>query len=545
MATNLTGLPPGFVLDEPEIQEKISPQQLPAGFILDEPTPTLRGGIEKTFDAISRAIPEPPTTLPEPTGLAKVYDPSEIIPSAIRGFQKPFRAVGRAITDIIPPSEEYKRFRREYEQGQAPKGIAGEIAAGAGELGAYGLLPEATLAKIPQYASRLLSGLFQGGAIGGIEALEREKGLRDVGIETAKGAGVGTGVAGLLSSISPAIQKTKGLFGKIAKGFAGVPKEATARAFEKELAGKSVFRKEWGELEGKFKTVYSDLGKKTTKAYNEIKKVAGEATKIERDSLRGLDEIVGVQPFIDNVKKLKADTYFQGKSTLSAKDLKIINEHLKILENYKKSIKKGMTAGQLHVEKTKLQNEFLSFDPNEVKKVGTVGHGILKQLRNAFDDALGQLSPQYKAANKNYSEIRNIQTELGSSIKDKNIAKTLRGLDEKDEVTQSLIKKIDELAPENLKFMDELQDIKAMSEFETFFPRKPSKIAAPLAGGAVTGLAFGAGIPSGILAALPLISPKVYGAGIRGSVGLERLLQDKTLHPAIRKMILQQLQTRE
>jgi hypothetical protein len=384
-------------------------------------------------------------------------------------------------------------------------------------------------AKVASAVKTLIGSASVGGTVGGsrfVEELASDEDL-DTSTERALNAGVSAGAVGLglplvsggikylANKLAPVTKKSAGFISEV---LSSVPQKAYKRALDKELAGKSIFKGKYDEK------VFEKLGKKAQTAINSINKEAGKAVGAEKAALRNANIKISTQRVINKLDDMVAEKQFGGETSLKKSDLKLI-------ETFKKKLLQDgaeMQAAKLNVIKNQINNELpkSAFDQQTVAKISSEGQGILKRLAQDINDDIAQSVPDFSKVNQKFSKVRGLRDRLQSKMKDENVARNLRNLynKNKDGTTQQLFEELDELAPANLKFIEELQDNVARAPFEEIFPG--------LGGGSGSGEGFAnlgrllvagqAGVnlsPQAGVGALLLTSPKTQKTLLRTGVG--------------------------
>lgn len=374
----------------------------------------------------------------------------------------------------------------------------------------------------PKVASTIGNLLDQVGINSGAHFIEKmsSEGDPDKAIQAAKDAGVSAGaislalpfveggIGKLAEKISPIVKQS---VAHVAEALSSIPADHYEHALNKVIAGEDFFAKKFD------KSSFEKIGDKAQQAVNFIRTKAGEATKVERDVLKSIDQKVDVGNIASQLKDLVKEKGFVNprsgelSTSLMPTDVKKINEISKRLEN-----KDGLYPGELYVLKKKINN-FLPknvFDTQTVSQLSSEGEGVLKKVAESINEKLKEISTPYAEANASYSQISDIAKRLKSKLKDENIAKSLRTLSQKDETTQSLFQELDDLAPKNLKFMDQLKDEKVRESFDKLLPSGGKFGGANLLRYALIG---GASKASPVLGALAAVSesPEAHRLGLK------------------------------
>ena len=483
-ANSIMNLPEGFVLDESS-----NNSNLPQGFVLDEPTQperqTIKGGVS--------SIRQNP-----------VYD-------TVMGFVDGFNTIPHFITDKIDDTLGFSGFINENirpligkkplttEELEAmeykPQTAGGHIGEFVGSTLPYFAMPTTRLAGIGKLGNMAATGAYQGGLAG---LTESGGDFGAAGLGAGIGAALppalkGVGVVGSKLLAKPATEVYK---------FAGnmmssIPQEVLERALKKELAGQSILsgnfnaKDAFGDisnimkqniqrLPGKsyfddvnkqlgqqaeqayyknltpddyFKNQYNELGNKVQDSLNHLQDITGQATKEGRDSLKKINKVIPAKDIIAYINKLEKAKKFGRVNALEGNDKTSINILKKELKNLN-----NLTPEEAHGIKNKIQN-LLEFSSQTVKPNTTSGKGILSKTSSSIDSILSELSPTYKQNNLAYSSIMNIKDRLGGKLKDENVGNLMSSFAKKDPATQKFMEELNNLAPEDLKFMPQLQEL--------------------------------------------------------------------------------------
>jgi hypothetical protein len=227
------------------------------------------------------------------------------------------------------------------------------------------------------------------------------------------------------------------------------------------MSGDSIFKGKWNPK------VFDTIGKKVQEAVNYVRSETGNATRVERDALRGSNKKLKVDELINRIDNQIESSKYGRVQALQEGDLNEINKVKNQLVKYSKN--GGIEPQELHAIKRNIQQS-VDYRYGTIRKTSSEGDAVLKGIAEEANTILGTTFSTYKDANEKYHAISTIKDRLLSKLKDENIARNLKNLYGKDETTQLLFQELDELAPEKLKFMDELKDAIARQPFEELFP---------------------------------------------------------------------------
>jgi hypothetical protein len=292
-------------------------------------------------------------------------------------------------------------------------------------------------------------------------------------------------------------------------------------AVTKEMSGESIFKGKWNPR------IYDAIGKRVQEAVNYAKDKAGRATQAERDALRGMDkQKVPVDDLVTRINNQIESSQYGRVQTLNKDDLRTINSVKSKLMDL--SSVGGVKPQELHAIKKNIQQS-VNYTYGTVKKTSTEGDAILKVIADDINKKLSVVSPKYAKANSDYNQISTIKSRLLTKLKDENVARNLKGIFNKDETTQSLFKELDEIVPEELKFMDELRDAIVREPFENLFPGR--------GGGSGSHEGFAnilriAGIAHDV-ALFPLVSPAINKLGIQATGKVPGIAKSRSLKQAV------------
>lgn len=314
-----------------------------------------------------------------------------------------------------------------------------------------------------------------------------------------------------------ATQAAPGAMAKISELLAGVPKEAAQRAIDKEKTGESIFSGAWNPKEA-----YQKIGNKVQDAVNWLENATARQAGIEQQALRGHKDPVNVNHVLAKGNDFLSAQKFGRESALNVADQK------KIVGYLQKLSQRNLTPGELHAIKTQIQND-VSWSMGRIKETSEVGEMILKKIRKEIDNTLSVISPEYKAANMEYSKIEGVKDSLLSRIKDQRVARTMHNYHSMDIPSQEDLKMLDEMVPEHMRFMGDLENTTAREPFEMIMPARGYTTGggantAQGIGNIVRGSLVGAGAAKNpyLLPLAAIFSPKTHKAAIRGAYALKK-----------------------
>jgi len=477
MATNLTGLPEGFIIDQPDRQAQAD---LPAGFEIDRPAQQAPSVVE-LLSGLGGGL----------GGIAPTQE------QALAGSE----LVGNVLQTLLP--------------------------AGGSGLGALGGAAAGTaIAPGPGTVIGAILGGAGGAGLGettkqGIEiARQQREGIdpAKIGLEAAFGAGgEALGFGGQIVA-RKAIEKAAPVISKL---LASVPEESTARVVAKELAGDSILR---GKIQPERE--FKELGQKALKAIRETEKQLGKNVGETRKLIAGSENIIlDARPVSENIIQRVKDINVGGVQVLEPQDMKIINEVAQELASG------DVTPAKLLGLKSKIQNA-TSFSREAVSRTTNQGDFLLNEIRKDIDNVLVSEFPELRTANTEFARLQDSLSVLKNELKNKNIARTLRTVDTDANIEKGVtdaFETLDDLMPENKKFLGRARDVRARQDFQGLLPvsrganRSEQEVINLLVRGSGAGALGAAALgPAGAALgplALPLIGPRAQGAAIRALLG--------------------------
>lgn len=307
--------------------------------------------------------------------------------------------------------------------------------------------------------------------------------------------------------LSPAIKVGKKGLAAVSEAFNSVPQEMFERALDKELKGQSIFKGKWSLR------VFNSIGKKAQSAINFVKKEAGKEVGEEVAALKGSKQTINAKGIISKIDDMIEQRAAGGETSLEKKDLKIINDiKNKLITDLE------MNVGKANIIKRQINNK-VKFQTETVKTPSSEGQGILKQVAKDINDSIADVVPKYREVNEKFSKVSNLQDRLKSQLKDVSVERNVRNLfnDKTSKFSQELFEELDEIAPKNLKFIEQLKDSVARAPFEEWFPGRGGGSGGPQ--GIANFLRLGSLTVKPFLA--PAFSPKVAQKGVQ-AVGLAR-----------------------
>lgn len=436
-----------------------------------------------------------------PRAIDKVISP--IANPVANAISYPFANKNESFEDYSKRNDEaYNKTLEDYKPQTALGGAAKFVGSA---------LPTLAIAPTKIGGSALL-----GAGLGAVNSINRGDDPFEVALNTV-GGGIGGGLGhGALKKVEELAQPV-GKF--IANKAAGISPESYQNVLNKYKQGENPFK-------GKFnlEEAYNTLGKKATNAVNIIKKETGESVGSEVEAIRNPEnkKLFNLNDINDTIKEELGNKNYGGIQSLDKADLDAINSIQELLKKHEHTL----DGEQLYGLKKLIQNKYQTFDPNTVKTTTTEGDYIISKIAKQIDDKLSKAYPEYKQAAVEYSNIKKAQKQLGGKLKDVNIGNALRNMNTQENKIAGypeLFKQVDEMAnPEN-KFMQELQDLQARSQFERVLPNSNGEPAwlggghSPL--GIYSGYSLLHGNPSPLaLHALlaGIRSPSTYKAALQG-----------------------------
>jgi len=346
-------------------------------------------------------------------------------------------------------------------------------------------------------------------------------------------------VGGFLDDASKAILEPLAKASKKSIGFVGetlsaVPREFIERAMTKEAQGNSIFK-------GKFNPeIFRKLGERLQGAVNYIDDIAGKAVGEEKLAIKGNDSIVQTGGLINKANSLLEGQTFDEITALNKKDIssikeimsllaptkkKVINEAIGLVDEFgnpitRKIIEEGkpVKISRLLAIRSRI-DDLVKFSPDPVNTVTDEGGMILKDIRKSVTEMLHKNSDELRKVDAKFAKVQEVKTKVIRRIKEENVARNIKSLTTREDTFfKNAFQQIDELAPPDFKFFDNLQDAIARQAFENIFPGR---------GGGSGGAQGAANIfrSIGVItnpALAPLLSPKVQGLAIQGAGAVGR-----------------------
>ena len=419
-------------------------------------------------------------------------------------FQRGSEKQTQDLTQLLAP-EHVPETRVDIEE---PVGFGETVARGAGEF----LTPSPMVANVPGLAFTINQ-------------------TASVLSKAAKASKVVTGTLDEVSKavLEPIAKATKKTIGFVGETLSAVPREFIERAITKEIEGKSIFK-------GKFNPdIFRKLGERLQKAVNHIDDFAGKAVGEEKLAIKGNDSVIQTSGLINKANSLLEGQTFDEITALNKKDIssikeimgllaptkkKVIEEAVGLVDQFGNPITRKITEAGKPVKMSRLLairsriDDLVKFSPDPVNTVTDEGGVILKDLRKSITDMLHKNSDELRRVDAKFSKVQNIKTKVIRRIKEENVARNIKSLTTREDTFfKNAFQQIDELAPSEFKFYDNLQDAIARQAFENLFPGR----------GGGSGGAQGAanifrtiGVVTNPLLA-PAFSPKVQGLAIQGA----------------------------
>lgn len=345
------------------------------------------------------------------------------------------------------------------------------------DIGATFMLPEIKAfqgaglgAKI---GNSVLTNAYQGGLIGGVEDLRQGgNGFGGATIGALGGGALGTAMplagAGINKIItSPKFQK--GLSGAL-EVLTSVPQKYSLRALEAELAGKSLFKGKFDPdtayrpieerlREAKnllptkedFAESYRRLGNKAQEGIENLKNkygsILGEA--MEKAGKTVPDDI----PLLNDISKY-IDRNGAKYNTFKATAPRTVN----FVEN--NLSKDGLTYNDLHEIKNDLYDMGYTGGEDKTGTAGEFARGVAGRINNYLRANI----PNYKEPNEALSHIHDVERGVGGNT---TLANQIENYADENQIKSGLderLKNLDNLLPQENKFLKEAQKIKNSQE---------------------------------------------------------------------------------
>ena len=428
------------------------------GIIKDYPEsqqPVLQGRVEKTnpiMDAEKTFV----SALTSPVRAVNRFT-SPVMNGISSAVTYPFKAGINSIQGKQVPDfgsyynqnlQDFNKANEDYK----PQTFAGKIAGFGGEFLPYSLMG----------AEKVGANAIIGGGQGLIGSINRGDRPLDIAKNTGVGAFIGaTGSLGA-KGLGAGFEKVQP---QVAELMSGIRKESSKRVLEAFKNGQNLF-------EGKFNPAksFNQIGNTAQKAINFVKTKAGKAVNSELESLRNNNPVLfDTNDVSQNIADMLANKNYGGIQTLDANDLNAIKNIQDILDTHGNILSPEQAYGL----KKMIQNKYQNFDPNQVKLTTNEGDYILNNIGKNINKKLTDNFPEYAKTSSEYSKIMDLQNKLGSKLKDQSIGNALRTMDTKSNIANGypeLFNQLDNIAPDNLKFMNSVKDLNARQDFEQWIP---------------------------------------------------------------------------
>lgn len=408
-----------------------------------DPTYKLEGGVSKTVDLTPSGIVN---QLGDTLGAAAV---APII----------------ALRDKTSVKEAFNRNKGRYLDSRKNDPLA-KIQDFTTDMAVYSALPFArafkgagTLSKVGNSA---LTGLYQGGLIGGLESLKNNGNL--------SGTGTGAGVGATLGAGFPIVGRTiKAVTSpKVVSALTSVPEKYLTRAIEAEKAGNSLFQGQWNP-----DTAYQGVGRKIREAKKMLPTKEAFAEEFNKQGKRAVQGL-------ENLKNKAGADISEVLEKLGQEEAIDINGLKNALNTNIKSYAKGgdinpaLETASRDIEQVQnlLQNETKPIDLHNIKEMlydktnyetqgGTIRNDVLKGMANQVNNFLRTKVPEYQKPNDVYSMVKDLERGLGglnqNTVAGKlanygNVNNTLSGYDTK-------IKQLNDLLPREQQFLPRVKEI--------------------------------------------------------------------------------------
>ena len=322
---------------------------------------------------------------------------------------------------------------------------------------------------------RGLTGLYQGGLIGGLESLkENQNPLSGVVSGGLIGAGLNSVLPPILNGVSNGVVKTienpnvQNAVGKTIEVLTSVPEKFTKRALNKELSGNSILNskfdaeKAYRPIEAElrnaksmlptqedFATNFYNLGQKAKDGMESLKNELGAKLGEVLDRFNDKEASKNIQL----AAKTIIDNFGKGGVYNSARE--VAPRVVDFIEN--SLSKEGLTYRDLHRIKDDLYRIGYAASQNREGTAAEVARGVAEQINNY----LRGVAPEYKKLNDTLSLLHTVENELGG-IHSSTIGSKLSNYGDKNNLISGLdqkLKNIDTLLPQNSKFINDTKTL--------------------------------------------------------------------------------------
>jgi len=356
--------------------------------------------------------------------------------------------------------------------------------------------------------------------------------------EALKRAGIAGGLDLALTGIGNiGFNLGKKVFKKVVPTLTGIPKESVEAAVNKPKILK-------GNVE--LDKTFEELGQKAQDAAKYIKNKAGKAVDIEKKIVKNIDEPLDLNDLADNVENRIIGTWSKSGliEKLSSKQTEILED---ISKKFRKMSNKTTSADDLLNLREKL-DDTINWNRKESNNIFA---DVLEGIRDDIKNRLAKISPALNKANKKYQNIIELNKQIQSKIKTENVATNLKNTFKKglqsDEPVAFLneFKKLDELAPKNLKFVEKANNALVNKEFNRYLPNKgllsQIRLAGALGLGGVGAYNRNEKMVGGALLLGGIGSPKVYKSLILGGSALQRAISKPIVQGTTKQLANQML----
>lgn len=327
---------------------------------------------------------------------------------------------------------------------------------------------------------KIASALTQGGIAGGAEFSKSKLSGESLPKSLVKGSLSGGEAAGMDLALGQTGKLLKGMgkivpegTGQFLKGKASdfisfvsdVPEKSTKLAIDKAAKGDTLFKntpKQDTKLAEQVKNKVNDNVKR-------ILNITGKLVENEKTSLRksgGGNKIETFDIYHNTRDRLKNMSSVEGDIQISGKDKQIIDYF-----NNKLSTDK-LSAHRANIIKNEINEEI----PNTYNRLGepTSTSQILGEMAGKLDDKIRVSSPKLWKANKTYVNAKEIQKGIDKINAEPGILQNegdkLINAVRADGKLGAKLQELNDILPENKKFMGEVDDIIARKDFNSWMP---------------------------------------------------------------------------
>lgn len=266
------------------------------------------------------------------------------------------------------------------------------------------------------------------------------------------------------------------------------------------------------------------VGEKAQTAVNYITTEAAELVNKEADELIKKTDLFDASDYYNFMESI-IDKQKGGGRVLdvSKKGQRLITEiENELLELALDPVMDGKARPiELHKVK-KLIDQYVDFNEQTIRDLGEPGENILKQVRYRINQDLRAKYENYARVNDIAKEYIDLKKSVGPRLKDKTLARNIKSIAKSSEKWEmNKLRQIDEIVPDNLKFIDDLETAELNEVMSHLFPGQGGGSGSPQgAGNLLRFILMGYGTKG---TTIPLASPMVHKQIIKRTPTIKKM----------------------